>query len=783
MNARIVVAVCGVWSRRPPLVRLAGALLVAVALELATPLSAQQPAAADPAPLTTDRIFAGAEFRSAPFGPARWLAGGTAYTTLERGAETRRGRDIVRYDAATGGRDTLVPAARLVAPGDTVPLEIEDYAWSGDGRRLLVFTRGQPVWRTNDRGDYWVLDLDSWRLRKLGGPAARPSTLMFAKFSPDGGRVGYVREHNLYVEDLAAGRVTQLTRDGSVTLVNGSFDWVYEEELGLHDGWRWSPDGRWIAYWQLDITGVRNFDLINDTDSLYSFAVPVQYPKAGETNSAARVGVVSAAGGATRWMQVPGDALNNYIARMEWAPAPGGAAVSELMIQHLNRLQNTVHVMMADARTGAVRTIFTDQDSAWVETYDSPTFVNDGRDFIWQSERDGWDHLWLVSRETGQARLLTPGAFDVFGYRGVDDSGGWVYYIASPDDIAQRFLYRARLDGSGVPERLSPAAQAGSHGYNAAPGFRFAIHTFSSFDTPPVTDLVRLPDHQVLRTLVDNAQLRARVASLRRGRSEFRTVDIGGGTELNAWFIRPPDFDPSRRYPVFISIYGGPGSQTVLDSWGGNNYLWYQLLAQRGYIVASVDNRGTNGHGRAWRKIIYRQLGVVETEDQGAAARAIGRWSFIDSTRIGIYGHSYGGFMALNCILQNPGVYSAAISAAPVTHWKFYDTIYTERYNGLPRDNSVGYDRGSPLTYASNLRGSLLIVHGSGDDNVHYQNTETMVNALVRAQRPFQLMVYPNRNHGIASDGAALHRFDLYTRFLAEHLPPGPAGAAGGMIP
>ncbi|MBI1723820.1 MAG: S9 family peptidase, partial [Gemmatimonadetes bacterium] len=261
------------------------------------------------------------------------------------------------------------------------------------------------------------------------------------------------------------------------------------------------------------------------------------------------------------------------------------------------------------------------------------------------------------------------------------------------------------------------------------------------------------------------------------------TLDIGDGVGLSAWFIRPPDFDPARRYPVFISIYGGPGSQTVLDSWGGNSYLWYQLLAQKGYIVASVDNRGTGGRGRAWRKIIYRQLGVVETQDQAAAARAIGRLPYVDSTRIGVYGHSYGGFMALNGILQNPDVYRAAISAAPVTHWKFYDTIYTERYNGLPQDNTAGYDRGSPLTYAANLRGSLLIVHGSGDDNVHYQNTETMVNALVRAQRPFQLMVYPNRNHSIGSDGAARHRFDLYTRFLEEHLPPGPSGAAAAMVP
>ncbi|MEK7667111.1 MAG: S9 family peptidase, partial [Gemmatimonadota bacterium] len=609
--------------------------------------------------------------------------------------------------------------------------------------------------------------------RKLGGPAARPSTLMFAKFSPDGRRVGYVREFNLYVEDLSTGRVVQLTRDGSRTTINGTFDWVYEEELGLRDGWRWSPNGEAVAYWQLDASGVRDFALINNTDSLYSTVFPVQYPKAGETNSAGRIGVVSAAGGATRWMAVPGDPRNTYIARMEWAPpVGGGTAATELVLQHLNRLQNTVAVLFADARTGAVRTLFTERDSAWVDVVDDLTFVNGGRDLVWLSDRSGWRHVYLVSRSTGELRPVTRGAFDVQGFLGVDEAGLHAYYTASPGDPTQRQLWRARLDGTGEPERLSPADARGSHGYNVSPSFRFAIHTYSNADTPPVTDLVDLQaGHAVLRTLVDNDTLRSRVAALRRSPREFFQVDIGDGVRLNAYMIKPPDFDPSRRYPVFLTVYGGPGSQTVTDSWGGNGLLWHWMLTQRGYVVMSVDNRGTGGRGRAFEKIVYGQMGVVETRDQAAAARAIARmYPWVDSTRIGVWGWSYGGFMALNCILQFPEVYRTAIAVAPVTHWKYYDTIYTERYNGLPQDNAAGYDRGSPLTYARNLRGNLLIVHGTGDDNVHAQNTEAMVNALVAANRPFQLMTYPNRKHGISGGTTTRHLYELLTRFVTEKL-------------
>jgi dipeptidyl-peptidase-4 len=744
---------------------------------LAAPVAAQQDRPVqDPSLLTLDRIFASADFRGQFFGGARWLPAGTAYTSIER---TPRGMQIVRVDAATGARDTLVTPVQLTPAGDTAALAIENYVLAPDLAKVLVFTNSRPVWRSNSRGDFWVLDRGTGRLRRLGGPDAAPSTLMFAKFSPDGTKVGYVREFNLYVEDLATGRITALTRGGSRTIINGTFDWVYEEELMDYwaDGWRWAPDGRSVAYWQLDATGVRDYSLLNTTDSLYSYAWQVQYPKAGERNSAARIGVVPVTGGATRWMQVPGDPRENYIARLEFVPPGHGALSGQLLMQHLNRLQTVLTVYAADPRTGAVRPLFTEQyPRGWVDLFDGYRVLRDGR-VLWLGESSGWNHLAAVA-DGGERRPITAGAWDVFGYLGVDEDGGWTYYTASPGNITQRYLYRARLDGTGEPERLTPMDQPGSHSYDVAPGFRYAIHTWSRVGVPPVTELITLPDHRVVRTLVDNAPLRQRVAALRRGPAEFFTVEAAPGVRLTGWVIKPPDFDPARRYPVLLSIYGGPlpnQVQNITDGWGGTGYLWNLMLAQQGYLVVAIENRGVGPHGRDWRRATYGQLGVLESEDFANGLRAMWRqFPWVDSTRIGIYGHSYGGFMALNAILRYPDVFSTAISAAPVTNWRFYDTIYTERYMGLPSDNAAGYERGSPITYAANLRGNLLLVHGTGDDNVHVQNSEAMINALVRNQRQFTLMLYPNRNHGIGSDGAARHRFELYTRFLAERMPGGP---------
>jgi dipeptidyl-peptidase-4 len=720
--------------------------------------------------LTLDRIFNSGEFSSERFGPARWLADGSGYTTLEGSGAVRGGRDIVRYDPETGQREILVSASQLVLRDSSRPIQIEDYFWSKDGSKLLIFTNGQRVWRYNTRGDYWVLDLETGNLRQLGGDAAS-STLMFAKFSPDGTRVGYVRERNIHVESLADGSITPLTEDGSERIINGTSDWVYEEEFGVRDGFRWSPDGGRIAYWQFDTEGIRDFYMINTTDSLYPTLVPVQYPKAGTINSACRVGVVDAAGGPTTWIDVPGDLRDNYIPRMEWA---GGS--EEVVIQRMNRLQNTNRLLLGDAATGRVREILVERDEAWLDTVDDLHWLDDGSRFTWVSERDGWRHVYTVSRSGDDLRLVTQGDHDVIDIVRIDAEEGWVYYIASSENPTQRFLYRVHLTRPAAPQRLSPLDQPGTHAYQISGDADWAFHTYSSFEVPPTITLVRLPGHEPVRTLVENVNLKARIADLRRGEMDFFRVDIGNGVLLDGWQMKPVGFDPTKRYPVLFYAYTEPAGQTVLDSWSGSRYLWHLMHTQRGYLVVSVDNRGTPApRGRAWRKSIYGRVGILNSADQAAAARQIVKWPYVDEGRVGIWGWSGGGSASLNAIFRYPNLYHTAISVAPVSDQRFYDTIYQERYQGLPDQNVEGYRLGSPITFAHQLEGNLLLVHGTGDDNVHYQNAEALVNALVAANRQFTFMAYPNRSHGIYEGrNTTLHLYTLLTEYLMEHLPPGP---------
>ena len=730
----------------------------------------------DPGRLSLERIFASPEFRPDVAGATRWLDDST-YTTIARGAGGGA-TELVRVSAATGRSSVLVSAAMLRPASDAAPLELEDYAWSPDRSRLLVFTNSARVWRGNTRGDFWVLTLRDSSLRRLGGESAKPSTLQFAKFSPDGKRVAYVREHNLYVESLDDQRVTPLTTDGSAKIINGTFDWVYEEELSMRDGFRWSPDGTRIAYWQLDANGVRDFLLINNTDSLYSFTVPVQYPKAGTTNSAARIGVVNAGGGPTTWMQVPGDPRENYLARMDWA-----ANSAELVIQQLNRRQdvNTFHI--ATAGSGAVRPLFVERDSAWIDIYDDHSgwgpgpplhWLPDGSAFVYLSERDGWRHAWLVARD-GTMRLVTKGEYDAMSVRHIDLKNGWLYFDASPDNATRSSLWRTRLDGKGTAQRLTPAASGGTHDYDIGPGARFAIHRWSAWGKPPVTELVRLPSHEVVRTLVSNERLAATIARLQLGKQEFFQVDIGEGVKLDAWMIKPPGFDSTRRYPVLFHVYGEPAGQTVTDSYGGANWLWHNMLAQEGFIVASVDNRGTPApRGRAWRKALHNRMGALRVHDQSAAARVIARRPYVDSTQIGVWGWSGGGSSTLHLMFRAPELYRVGMSVAPVPDVRNYDTIYQERYVGLPGTDSAAYHDASAIHFADGLRGDLLVVHGTGDDNVHYQGTEQLVNALVAKNKPFQMMSYPNRTHGIYEGaGTTLHLYSTLTRYLREHLGDG----------
>src|SRR6266545_658548 len=585
---------------------------------LASALSVPAPAAAEvPQGLQDElkRIFASKDLRPKRFGPARWAEGGRALTTLEPSPAAEGGRDIVRYETATGERRVLVSAAKLVPPGEKKPLAIDDYSWSEDRRRLLVFTNTKKVWRQNTRGDYWVLDLPDGPLKKLGGDAPA-STLMFAKLSPDGTRAAWVRANNLYVEDLSSGAITPLTSDGSATIVNGTTDWVYEEEFSLRDAFRWSPDGRRIAFWRFDTSGVGIFSMINDTDATYPIVTTIPYPKAGTTNSAVKVGVVAASGGPVQWIELPGDPRDTYVPRMAWAESSG-----EVILQQLNRLQNTNDVWIADARNGSVRRMLREQDAAWLDVVDDFRWLAGGRELLWPSERNGWRQIFAVPREGGAPRLLTPGLGDTTLVGRADP---WLYVIASPGDATRRFLYRARLDGKGKAERVTPGGAKGVHSYVLSPDGRFAIHTASSFDHPPVTDLVRLPGHQVVRVLEDNAALAKAVEPLVTPPVEFFHVDVGSGVMLDAWMMQPKELDPSKKYPLLIYVYGEPAGTTVTDAWFGNRGLFHRALTRAGYVVASVDNRGTPAwKGRAWRKIVYGTVGVLSSADQTAAVKAL----------------------------------------------------------------------------------------------------------------------------------------------------------------
>lgn len=713
--------------------------------------------------LSLERIFSSSEFDGEGAGPFQWHKRHSCYVTFEDAADKGSGRDFVRYDPATGRREVLAPAHWFILPGESRRLSIEDWDLAEDGARLLIFTNGKRVWRANSRGDYWVLDLSSRELRKLGGDAP-PSTLMYARFSPDGQKVCYVRENNLFVQDLRGWHITALTTNGSKTLINGTFDWVYEEELFLRNGFRWSPDSMSIAYWQLDIEGVPEFHLVNNTDGLYSRVISIPYPKAGEQNAAARVGVVSVAGGRTLWMDIPGDPRQHLIARMEWSG-------DDLAIQQFNRTQNTNRVLIADPKTGKVRTVLIETDQAWVENDNEFRWIRDGKRFLWLSERDGWHHAYRVSRSGRKMFHVTRGDYDVMEIKAVDEKNGWLYFLASPGNPIQQYLYRVSISG-GEAKRITPSGQAGTHDYNISPCARWAFHTYSTATSPPVTALIRLPEHKLVKMINDNQKLRDKLGALAPVSHDFFRINISDGIELDGWCLRPPEFDSSKKYPVLFHVYGEPAGQTVLDRWKGKTGLWHRMLAEQGYLVMSVDNRGTPApRGRQWRKCIHRQIGVLASSDQAAAVRAIAqRWSYVDTNRIAIWGWSGGGSMSLNAIFRYPELYQTAMAVAPVPSQRYYDSIYQERYMGLPSDNPDGYRNGSAVNFAHQLRGNLLVVHGTGDDNCHYQGVEALFNELVKHNKPFTMMAYPNRSHGISEgENTTRHLYETLTRYLQTH--------------
>ena len=709
---------------------------------------------------------------SSQVGDIRWSADGNSYYRIEK-------NELIQYTLPDNKPVVILSKQQLTPAGDTSPLQFSYYSFSSDQQKVLLFTNTKRVWRLNSRGDYWMLDRKAGLLSQLG-KTLPASSLMFAKFSPDGNSVAYVSGNNIYVEDMRTSQIKALTTNGSVTLINGTFDWVYEEEFACRDGFRWSPDSKKIAYWQIDASKIRKFYLINNTDSIYSRVIPIEYPKVGEKPSSCRVGVVTLADSKTTWLNIPGDPSQNYLVRVEFIPS-----TDNLLIQQLNRKQNASKLYISEASTGNSKVIEEESDNAWVDIYQPGNpysidftnkfiWLNETKSILWDSEKDGWRHLYQVSLEGKPEIPVTKGNWDFTDITYVDHKKGFVYFMASPDNATQDYLYRTRLDGKGKAELVSQLSLKGTHSYSFSPNGKYAVHSFSNSFTRSSREFITVANQ---KPLTEKESLVRRVDSLKvKPVAEFFKIKTVDSIEMDGWMVKPLNFDPAKKYPVVFYVYTEPAEATVKDAFGRfRNFLYMGDMAKDGYIYISLDNRGTPApKGAAWRKSIYRKIGQINIHDQAMAAKEILKWNFVDPDRIAVWGWSGGGSATLNLMFQYPEIYKTGIAIAAVANELTYDNIYQERYMGLPQENMEDYVKGSPITYAKNLKGNLLYIHGTGDDNVHYQNAEMLLNELIKYNKQFQFMAYPNRTHGISEgEGTFTHLSTLYTSYLKKNCPPG----------
>jgi dipeptidyl-peptidase-4 len=755
------------------------ALIAAIAASL--PLGAQQTAARNDTSITVDAIFRRGDFRSARLPSVHWLKDGRSY--LDLAANPAGGADIVRVDVVTGAARVIADAKSIVDESGKA-IDIEEIDLSADESKALLFHNSVPVWRANTRGVFHVLDFTTGKVIGVGRTTDRnpvstdttqqpalgrkndPSFLaaplrtglqMFAKFSPDGKQVAFVSDNDLYVTTLATGATRRLTTDGSADIINGTTDWAYEEELDLRDAFRWSPDSKRLAYWRFDQSAVPAFPMVNEL-TLYPTVSVLRYPKAGQGNSRVKVGVMDVATAKTTWMQTGSD-TGIYIPRMEWA---GNDSVT---IERLPRKQNRVDMLMASASTGAVRTIFSDTDSAYVDVQDI-AWINNGRQLLWLSDKSGWRQIILYDRAGRQVRQLTQNGMDVIGINAVDEARGEVYFVAAAPNPTQRQVFAASLTKNSV-RRVTQ--EAGTHRLDIAPGSKYAVDYFSTANTPMTATLYELPSYTRRRVMTDNSALAAKIAAT-GVRTQFFQLPMPDGTKLDAMRIIAGNFDSTVKHPVLMYVYGGPAAPTVNDSWGGTRTLWHMLLAQRGYVVVSVDGRGSAWRGRDFRKITQYHLGRNETRDQIDAAKWLGTQRWADASRIGIWGWSYGGYMTAMSTTLGGNVFKAGLCVAPVTDWRLYDSIYTERLMWTPQENPEGYAESAPQAHVAGLTARFMLVYGTGDDNVHPQNSVQLANKLEAAGKPFQMLLYPNRTHSISGGNTQAHLYDAFTRFILENL-------------
>ena len=671
---------------------------------------------------------------------------GNYYSKLDKkGGDSQ----INKYSFLTGQK------TRTLVDSKNIEIDINNYTFSKDEKKVLFANETVKIYRYSSKSIYHIYNLKTKKLEKL-----TDDKVMYADFSPSGDKVAYVNSNNLFIKDLSNGKTIQITTDGELNqIINGATDWVYEEEFGLTQAFFWSPDGKKIAFYKFDEREVNEFSMDIFNAELYPSQYQFKYPKAGEDNSKLSIHIYNIDDGETTTIS-----LNNsyeYIPRMGWTKSN-----DLLYILAMNRHQNKLDFILYNTKNSTSEILFSEKDKYYIDVHDNTTFTDDGQSLIWTSEKNGFNHIYLVNLENGQSQQVTTGNWEVTKYHGMNQDDNKVFYTSNEEGAINKSLYCINLDGS---DKTKLSEDLGTHSSTFSNGMNYYSNTYSTADAPPYISLHNHTGKEI-RVLEDNADLSTKMEEFDLTKKEFFSFITSEDIELNGWMIKPSNFDPNKQYPVFMVLYGGPGSQQVVNSWGWFNYFWYQHLAQKGYIIACVDNRGTGGRGAEFKKMTYLQLGKYETIDQIEANRYLAKLPYVDENRIGIQGWSYGGYMSSLAITKGADVFKTAIAVAPVTNWRYYDNIYTERYMRTPQENASGYDDNSPINHVNSLKGNYLLIHGTADDNVHVQNTYEMVSALVKANKQFDLFVYPDKNHGIYGGNTRLHLYKLMTDYILKNL-------------
>ncbi|MFN4121750.1 MAG: S9 family peptidase [Flavobacteriales bacterium] len=702
--------------------------------------------------LTLEEVWASAKFRPEFVFGIKSMNDGEHYSVLEFGQQSV---SLEKYSYRTGEKvGSIFNSSKASAPGGA-SLMFDSYIFSRDESKLLVPTASEQIYRYSSKADYMIIDIKTGKVTPVG-----EKKQLDAEFSPDGNHVAFVMDNNLYVKNLLNGQTTQITADGKMNhIINGAPDWVYEEEFALKKGFYWSADSKKIAFFRFDESEVKEF-LMPTYGTIYPGEYRFKYPKAGEKNAIVSIHVFDL--DTKSRLEIPtAKTPENYIPRIYWSPDN-----QSLMILRINRHQNHLEFLLADSRSGNVKLVLEEKSETYVEVNDDFRWLQGGKQFLISSEKDGYNHIYLYDINGKQMRQVTAGPWDVLSVDGVNEKEGWVYYHSAEMSPKEKHAYAVRLNGKGK-KLLTP--ERGTHTVEYSEGFKYYINQRSDANSPFIFELYDGKGVKI-RTIKDNADLSAKLKSYDLSPKTFFSFTNSVGIELNGWMIKPTGFDPSKKYPVLMYVYGGPGHNTVNDAWEGSNYLWHQYMAQNGYLIVSIDNRGTGKRGAAFKKSTYLQLGKVETEDQIDGAKYLASLPYVDADRIAIQGWSYGGYMSSLCITKGAAFFKLAIAIAPVTNWRFYDTIYTERYMRTPDENADGYDNNSPINHVDKLKGKYLLIHGTADDNVHFQNAVEMAASLIKNNKQFDTMFYPDKNHGIYGGVTRLHLYTLITNYVNTHL-------------